>query len=68
MWETYKEAKKIFTTLGYEDNILFNIHKEGHAVIDEDVEIFLDYADKHLYGKEVTRDFSTVDDCLFETE
>lgn len=68
MWETYKEAKKIFTTLGYEENILFHIHKEGHAVIDEDVEIFLDYADKYLYGKDVERDFSTVDDCLFETE
>ena len=47
---------------------LFHIHKEGHAVIDEDVEIFLDYADKYLYGKDVERDFSTVDDCLFEAE
>ena len=68
MWETYKEAKKIFTKLGYEDNILFHIHKEGHAVIDEDVEIFLDYADKYLYGMDVERDFSTVDDCLFEVK
>lgn len=68
MWETYKEAKKIFTALGYEDNIMFHIHKEGHAVIDEDVEILLDYADKHIYGKEVERDFDTVDDCLFDVE
>lgn len=68
MWETYKEAKKIFTALGYEDNIVFRIHKEGHAVIDEDVVILLDYADKHLYGKEVERDFSELDTCLFETE
>ena len=37
MWETYKEAKKIFTKLGFENNIVFQIHKEGHAVIDEDV-------------------------------
>ena len=65
-WETYKEAKKIFTKLGFKDNILFHIHKEGHAVINEDVEILLDFADKYLYGKEVARDFGTVDECLFE--
>lgn len=68
MWETYKEAKKIFTTLGYEDNIVFRIHKEGHMVIDEDVVILLDYADKYLYDKEVERNFSELDTCLFEVE
>lgn len=68
MWETYKEAKKIFTELGYEDNIVFQIHKEGHAVIDEDVVVLLDYADKQLYGKKVETDFSKFDSCLFETE
>lgn len=68
MWETYKEAKKIFTELGLEDHIAFQIHKEGHAVIDEDVVVLLDYADYHLYGKEVETDFSKFDTCLFETE
>ncbi len=68
MWETYKEAKKIFDTLGYGERIVFQIHKEGHAVIDEDVVLLLDFADKHLYGKEVENDFSTLNNCLFETE
>lgn len=68
MWETYKEAKKIFTKLGYEKNLMFHIHKEGHAVIDEDVEILLDYADKYLYDKDIARDFSTVDQCLFDAK
>lgn len=68
MWETYKEAKQIFTKLGMEDHIVFQIHKEGHAVIDEDVVKILDYADKHFYGKEVETDFSKMDTCLFETE
>lgn len=66
MWETYKEAKEIFTELGVEDHIVFQIHKEGHAVIDEDVVKILDYADLHLYGKEVETDFSKMDTCLFE--
>ena len=68
MWETYKEAKKIFTTLGYEDNIVFQIHKEGHAVIDEDVVKLLDFADYHLYDKEKTDSLDTLGTCLFETE
>ena len=68
MWETYKEAKKIFTKLGYEDNIVFQIHKEGHAVIDEDVVKILDFADYHLYGKERAASLDTLDTCLFETE
>ncbi len=68
MWETYKEAKKLFTTLGYEDHIAFQIHKEGHAVIDEDVVALLDFADYHLYGREVETDFNKFNRCLFETE
>lgn len=68
MWETYKEAKKIFSALGLEDHIAFRIHKEGHAVIDEDVVVLLDFADYHLYGKEVERDFSELEECLFEVE
>lgn len=68
MWETYKEAKKIFAEFGMEDHIVFQIHKEGHAVIDEDVVKILDFADKHLYGKEVGTDFDAMDTCLFETK
>ena len=66
MWETYKEARKIFTRLGYEENIMFHIHKEGHAVIDEDVEILLDFADYRLYGKQRTAGLDTLGTCLFE--
>ena len=67
MWETYKEAKKIFDALGYGEHIMFQIHKEGHAVIDEDVVLFLDYADKYLYGKDVELD-GKLNTCLFETK
>lgn len=66
MWETYKEAKKIFSFVGEEDHIAFQIHREGHAVIDEDVVLLLDFADHHLYGKEVKSDLSKLNTCLFE--
>lgn len=66
MWETYKEAKKIFEFLGEGDHIAFQIHKEGHAVIDEDVVALLDFADYHLYGKtDVETDFAKFDTCIF---
>lgn len=67
MWETYKEAKKIFDALGYGEHIMFQIHKEGHAVIDEDVVLFLDYADKYFYGKDINLD-AKLNTCLFEKE
>lgn len=67
MWETYKEAKQIFDKLGYGEHIVFQIHKEGHAVIDEDVVLILDYADKYLYGKDVTLD-AKLNTCLFEVK
>ena len=66
MWETYKEAKKIFEFLGEGDHIAFQIHKEGHAVIDEDVVALLDFADYHLYGKtDLETDFAKFDTCIF---
>ncbi len=65
MWETYKEAKKIFTALGEADNVVFNIHKEGHMVTDEDVVRFIDFTEHYVYGKEVETDFSELTTCLF---
>ncbi len=65
MWETYKEAKKIFTALGEEENVVFNIHPTGHMVTDEDVVRFLDFTDHYVYGKEVETDFDELTTCLF---
>ena len=38
MWECYKEADKILKTEKLDSHLLVHFHKEGHAVIDEDME------------------------------
>ncbi len=37
MWECYKEALKTYDELGLSDHFVLNFHKEGHAVLDEDL-------------------------------
>lgn len=52
MWYSYLGAREVYKALGIEDNIAINIHKQGHAVIAEDMEYITDYFDCHVYGKE----------------
>lgn len=51
MWYSYLGARKIFKALGLVDNIAINIHKQGHAVIPEDIEYMTDYFNSRVYGK-----------------
>ncbi len=37
MWFAYLAAERVFDALGKKDRIYVNMHKEGHAVIEEDV-------------------------------
>ena len=43
MWLCYKATKIIYDYLGISDNIAINIHKEGHAVIEEDIKYMVQY-------------------------
>ncbi|MCR5585782.1 MAG: hypothetical protein K6F63_10165 [Lachnospiraceae bacterium] len=65
MWEAYKESKKIFTALGEPENVVFNIHPDGHMVTDADVVRFIDFTEHYVYGKEVETDFNDLTTCLF---
>ena len=41
MWEGYRQAAERYTELGLKDNIHAIFHKEGHAILQEDlVKIF----------------------------
>ena len=50
MWMSYCGMKHIWDYVGLSDHIAINIHKEGHAVIAEDVEKMVQYFDYHVYG------------------
>ncbi|MBQ8800625.1 MAG: hypothetical protein IJZ55_13810 [Lachnospiraceae bacterium] len=64
----YKATKSIYEFLGIEENIAINIHKEGHAVIAEDMNYLIDYFNYHVYGKEPTLDLSDLTTSVFEEE
>lgn len=42
MWETYEKARAEYEKIGLGDNIKAHFHKEGHALIAEDVEFIFD--------------------------
>lgn len=68
MWLCYKAANSIYKFLGLEDHLIVNIHKEGHAVIQEDMEYLIDYFNYHVYGIEPTLDLSSLKTSVFEEE
>ena len=64
----YKATKSIYEFLGIEENIAINIHKEGHAVIAEDMNYMIDYFNYHVYGKEPTLNLSDLTTSVFEAD
>lgn len=68
MYLCYKAANSIYSFLGLEEHIAINIHKEGHAVIEEDMLYMIDYFNYHVYGKEPELDLSALKTSVFEEE
>lgn len=65
MWYCYLGAKEIYKSLGIEDHIAINIHKDGHAVIPEDIEYMTDYFDYHVYGKQPDHELEDLNSSVF---
>lgn len=68
MWYTYLASKQIYDYLGVGDNIKINIHKEGHAVIEEDVNYMAAYFKEKVYGIKSDIDLSVLDTSVFALE
>lgn len=66
MWMSYLGMKHVWDYLGISDNIAINIHKEGHAVIEEDVKYMCQYFDYHVYGIQPTMDLSDLQTSVFD--
>ena len=49
MWECYKKADSVYEKEGLSDHLAVHFHKEGHAVIAEDMELIIRYFDKMYY-------------------
>ncbi len=68
MWYSYLAAQKVFDFLGLSDNLAINIHKEGHAVIAEDMEYMTDYFNYHVYGIAPETDLNALKTSVFALE
>ncbi|MCR5722906.1 MAG: hypothetical protein K6G72_11265 [Lachnospiraceae bacterium] len=66
MWECYKRANKEYAKAGLSDNLAVHFHKEGHAVIQEDMELIIEYFNHMFYGTEMKTDMSSLKTTLFE--
>ena len=65
MWECYKKANEAYTKAGLADNIVVHFHKEGHAVIEEDMELIIKYFNHMNYGAELGVSMSELKTTLF---
>ncbi len=65
MWECYKKANEAYTEAGLADNIVVHFHKEGHAVIAEDMELIIKYFNYKNYGAELGVSLSSLKTTLF---
>lgn len=50
MWECYKKANAYYEENGMSDRLTVHFHKEGHAVIEEDLRYMIPYFDKMILG------------------
>ncbi len=50
MWECYKKANEVYAAEGLEDHLAVHFHKEGHDVIDEDMDLIVRYFNFMYFG------------------
>ena len=63
MWECYNRALPYYEEAGLSRHFAIHVHKEGHAVIDEDMELIIKYFDSDVFSDR--RDFPCRDQNLF---
>ena len=68
MWLCYKIAKEMYKNFGLEDHIVCNMHKEGHAIIEEDMKYIIAYFDKMIYNIDSDIDLNKLSSSEFESE
>ena len=65
MWECYKKANEVYEANGLSDHLVVHFHLLGHAVIEEDVKLFLPYFDRMYYGLDVMPDLAPLKTTAF---
>ena len=65
VWMSYLGMRHVWDFLGISDNLAINIHKSGHAVIEEDMKYMCEYFDKMVYGIAPQSDLSVLQTSVF---
>lgn len=68
MWECFVRADELYDEMGLGRNLVAHFHKEGHAVIREDMEMMVDYFNYMKYGIGHEPDFATLKTSAFEKQ
>lgn len=65
MWECYKRALHAYDEKGLHDNLVCHFHKEGHAVLEEDLALMIPYFNKMYYKLDEEVDFNALHTSVF---
>lgn len=65
MWECYRLADRLYGFLGLGDRFVIHVHKEGHAVLEEDLALMLPYFEKVICGKDADVDLAALKTSVF---
>ena len=66
MWECCKKAKTVYENEGLGDHFAIHFHSQGHAVIQEDMELIVAYFNHMYYGMNTGIDMEALKTTLFE--
>lgn len=66
VWMAYCGMRHVWDYVGLSDHLAINIHKSGHAVIQEDVEKMIQYFDYHVYGIQPKMDLKELQTSVFD--
>ena len=65
MWECYLRANETYEEQGIGDNLIIHVHKEGHAVLEEDLKLLFPYFEKNHYGFDRAVDMDKLKTSIF---
>lgn len=66
MWECFKRAEEEYKAMGLSDHIVEHFHAEGHAVLEEDMKLIIEYFNHKIFGHELTLDPQELKTSVFE--
>ncbi len=65
MWECYKKADEVYRAAGLWDRLVIHFHKEGHAILEEDMELIIEYFNHMHYGMELKTPLESLKTTVF---